>query len=613
MCCKLCPYYGVNTIGFMKDKCRMCLLRHVNNRHTKKRRQGEGMRITGGHNFVAAGRKQFDVIKALLDNDKLSQRPKGKYLERSARILREHTGFSTQPMIAPDRFLIKCLTADGPSYKWKSKVIKAGSKFRLCGLHAYDKKFAELAWAELLMCKARMKPMQMRLKYQFAKKGNPLALRLPVSSSIFWSKLLEDIISSPAIAAIRGKFMDRAYSNGEFHHISGDGLLRQCRRLRGQVDYRCSKAQKANAVIPDEESMRRVYTIRGSTGAVLAATPIRDEDSEALVDMITHEFKESYLESVRAFACDNPSPKLHRALSAVCPNMECLMLDPIHLVMFYVVSHYRKRTDGSRMLLRIQNKFNKVDNTKSVDDWNPYYDGTSITDHTPAELVFRNHILNSSMRLNLAQARLQAIDFNVPYYSSEAWVGDLAALCAVYAGEVCRKTTQQGKVLRTVIWCATAEDKIGYYFNNIRCRHSIQQRRISLLPSGTSSNEALNAEINKWFNTAGAMYLSTLRMSTRVFATAKIIVHGLAMYDPTCIRYSQQDILAKYCAGFTITDAQWNTFISLPSTGPELELRKKTSIEIKKRPSVFLSTRRVRRTPLSLQRKKTKTFYKKNR
>ena len=50
-----------------------------------------------------------------------------------------------------------------------------------------------------------------------------------------------------------------------------------------------------------------------------------------------------------------------------------------------------------------------------------------------------------------------------------------------------------------ILWCAAAPQRIEWYLNNTRQRHLMRIEQLSLLPAGTTSNEALHAEINNWF------------------------------------------------------------------------------------------------------------------
>jgi hypothetical protein len=62
-----------------------------------------------------------------------------------------------------------------------------------------------------------------------------------------------------------------------------------------------------------------------------------------------------------------------------------------------------------------------------------------------------------------------------------------------------KKSPGPNKTVCEILWCAAAAPRIEWYLNNTRQRHSMCVERLTLLPAGTTSNEALHAEINNWF------------------------------------------------------------------------------------------------------------------
>ena len=65
------------------------------------------------------------------------------------------------------------------------------------------------------------------------------------------------------------------------------------------------------------------------------------------------------------------------------------------------------------------------------------------------------------------------MDPNAPWYSVKDFVSSLAALTACYWSAVDRTTNVNGVKLYHVIWSATAPDRVQWYFNNLRVRHSM--------------------------------------------------------------------------------------------------------------------------------------------
>ena len=69
--------------------------------------------------------------------------------------------------------------------------------------------------------------------------------------------------------------------------------------------------------------------------------------------------------------------------------------------------------------------------------------------------------------------------------------------------------------------------------NNTRVRASMDPARIQLLPSGTSSNEALHSELSVCFRQTQALHQATLQLKLGCFTLAEQLSHENAMYHPT--------------------------------------------------------------------------------
>lgn len=78
-----------------------------------------------------------------------------------------------------------------------------------------------------------------------------------------------------------------------------------------------------------------------------------------------------------------------------------------------------------------------------------------------------------------------------PWYSRFDFIEALAALAALHSDEVCRKVTGANKPLYRILHAAASATRVEWYFNGIRLRHLIAASRVALLPTGTTSNEAM--------------------------------------------------------------------------------------------------------------------------
>jgi hypothetical protein len=155
--------------------------------------------------------------------------------------------------------------------------------------------------------------------------------------------------------------------------------------------------------------------------------------------------------------------------------------------------------------------------------------------------------------------------------------------------------------------------------NNLRLRHSLIPRKASLMPSGTSSNESLHAELNKWFRNQPEIYLGTLMLQLRVNWIAKLMVHNTALYAPLLRYHDQGTLLIALASKWVFGDA-WATWVrsdlvlpladSNASTKTALDARRVPRRITQKRPAYSVAVRgaprkkKIKRTPLNLKRVK---------
>ena len=125
-------------------------------------------------------------------------------------------------------------------------------------------------------------------------------------------------------------------------HIAGGGLVRPCRRIQGQEDYRCSKQRRNSAPIADDEAKRRVVSIRSRTGAPIVGAVLPDEKATSYRHAILKALPEVCRAQVRTFATDDPSYELYKELNIALPNLDFLVLDPVHLCIVYESAHNRR-------------------------------------------------------------------------------------------------------------------------------------------------------------------------------------------------------------------------------------------------------------------------------
>ena len=115
----------------------------------------------------------------------------------------------------------------------------------------------------------------------------------------------------------------------------------------------------------------------------------------------------------------------------------------------------------------------------------------------------------------------------------------------------------QSKTLAHVLWSATDSERLQWYFNGLRYRRAMAPHRLALLGSGTSPNESLHSEINRWFGNQPELYVHTLQIQLRINTIAKLMTHNSALYSPTLRQLDQQTVLATASGKWRFPDEVW--------------------------------------------------------
>ena len=229
----------------------------------------------------------------------------------------------------------------------------------------------------------------------------------------------------------------------------------------------------------------------------------------------------------------------------------------MHLAIVYEYATWHKKTDGSLFLRSIMTKFGKSDPSLNRLSWGAIYYGEDAPALTAEEMRMRERIVNVTLPVARARMIKDSMDTSKPWYTRIVFMEALAALCALHKEEVQRKVTGQNKPLRKLLWNAASADRMEWYFNSIRMIHGIHPSKLTLLPCGTASNEALHAEIKAWFRPIQRLHQSTLKLKLRVLTIAKLLAHNRAMYTPTTRQLPSAMVLARALPNELWTEQSW--------------------------------------------------------
>ena len=371
---------------------------------------------------------------------------------------------------------------------------------------------------------------------------------------------MEDIFRSDAVLGLKQKIVQTLEEEREFEALSIDGTLKLCMTVQGQAPYRATKEVRNSACFGDDRALRRILTIRGRTSAVLAMEPVAGEDAPRVCEVFRSCFSVKALTQIKYVSTDTPSAKLFAELKKVCPNLLCLSLDPVHLAIVYEYGQWNKRTPGPKILRQVLNRINQIDNSLGSMPWGPFFRGHSPPSLTREEERMRNSILNQSLSVARSRVIIENLDANAPLVCRITFIEVLAAISKLYSKEVSRKVTGTSKEVKQVLWSACAPDRLEWLFNGARVRHCLDARARALLPSGTSSNEALHSQVNAWTKSIRNLHQSTLKLKLEVMQFGKLLTHHVACCYP-CVRQTSESILLARSVSKAIwTSAAWSRF-----------------------------------------------------
>ena len=553
--CPLCPF---RSLSARHRSATQCVLHHIRMYHCP--REGAGLRL---RLYAPGGTKHVKILKALWDSDAAGGRLGANLLSRCAALLREHVdGETLSHANSFDRGIVFVLTVDGPRFMLKA-VADAAGEIRRCGYTYYTRGFAEAFLREMVLAHGRVKPTRARLLHAFITSGNELSFMLPKNVRT-WLELLEDVMNSTCVRSIGIALVQECTAHEEWRFICMDATLRVAMRIKGQANYRAPAAVRQACVVKDDAALRRVLTVRGRTGAVLLTHLVRTEAAADIVEAVRSSVPKEAVDQVECVATDQPSGVLFQQLGEVLPNLRCLYLDAVHIVIVYNTAFWHKSTPGQIILRRMQAKFLKVDERVSSEkwDWGPYFTGFNAVCLSPAEIVLRSMVLDGSMGKHRAAAVLNSLEDGYPWYHRKDYIEAMAALSSVYASEMTRKTYMQSRTLAQILHAYLAPEKLEWLWNGARMRHSMPSAMVSLLGSGTSPNEALHAEINRWFRNQPEVFPSTLALQLEVGRLAKLLAHNAALYRPTLRQMSHDVVLAAAAAHLRLDATAWEEWNS---------------------------------------------------
>jgi len=184
----------------------------------------------------------------------------------------------------------------------------------------------------------------------------------------------------------------------------------------------------------------------------------------------------------------------------------------------------------------------------------------------------RDLIMSGGMALQRAVNVLNALDDDLPWSSKIDYLRALAAIAAAFPAEMSRKTYAQGRTIGHILWSAASPERLAWQWNAIIARRSLPREWMTLLPSGTASNESLHAEINRWWRNSPELFPSTLELHLDIGHFGKLLSHNAALYHPTLRQVRQEQVLALALHGVRFQGTDWDDWRRADGGRAELPL-----------------------------------------
>ncbi|CAE7461722.1 unnamed protein product [Symbiodinium sp. CCMP2592] len=565
--CPCCPWRRFSKRAHLRQ--------HLTSQHTTAKR------------YCPSGTKQLRIAVSMYDQDAIKGKEMQPYfLSRAAAVMR----LDVKPpvptkVVEIDSFVRYVFDKDGPIIMALHTIKKRHDLRRVGNLyytHAFACAFLEAAAA----ANGSLHKICCSFLRCCKRHDGELSSLLPRSTNSFWINVFEDLMNAPPVLKYRDALLQECRDHNEFRYLSIDATFKVNLKIIGQANFHSSQSLRDDAAIPEAEAAYRTLTCRGRTGAALLVAMVRSEKASVIADALANELSLQQRTQVQHVASDNPSPEMFRVLRQVLPHLESIALDAMHIIMVYQQNMSNKKTHGSRWLAVIMDKFRKRDAARTAAAWGPFYTGQSLPPASVDVRCMRLRLEKPDMSHAQAHNLLEKLNPDTPWLTEIDFLEACVAHLSLFADEV-SKTTYSGASLHRLIINVASAVKVQWLFNDTRHRHAVHPGELTLLPSGTTSNESLHHEINHWFRETAArlqrtcafptqgmlpvsanhpeaaLHKSTFGMKLNLFHFVKLFTHNQALYRPLQRQADQSEIASRAMKAnvrFMLPQAAWRTW-----------------------------------------------------
>lgn len=528
--CPLCPWYTVGpTLASMEQ--------HLSEDHISSAR------------FSPSGTKQLRLCVALHEVDIAHGRHQGQYLARSAAIIRKQV--MPPPAInrlCVDAHLRLLLDGDGPRFI-SSPMAAADEGVRRVGNVLYTRTFAEALLREICLNRGSLPETMTRLQGAFLLKGCDMAVMMPEHAKTMWN-VVADLMESTPLSRWQTALVAAAFRQGDYAVLTLDGTMKISKGILGG----CRRG------LPSQ----RILTMRGATGFIVGMKLVSDESGSTLrVAMEGALPRSEEKEAVRFVVVDRTSHELQKELATVLPCLECVCLDPVHIVMRVKAVTSNRPNRLSEFLRRVMHKFS-VEMRSSLPGIPWAWQGRPAP--TPRETAILENVRQGNLGevdLDLAEGVLSDPG---AWRSREDYLLTLAAASTLHVDLMHRRLKGEEQTVRGVLVAACAFSRWASYANNSYMLSRIDPALRWLVPTGTTANEALHAELRNAMRQVYSVHAATLQIHLDVIGFSKRVAWEAARRAPSLRQLRQRAVLARVLSRPLLKADEWAVYSKAQSS-----------------------------------------------
>ena len=505
---------------------------------------------------------------SMYEADLYMGRTLGRYLHRTSLLMRQQVGEDipvSKNMV--DRDLRIVLDGNGPRMVSADDTV-ASEQLRRVGNILYTRSFADAFLREILLSTCSLRSTLTRLQGQFQLSGNELGGLMPEHHKTMWG-ILEDILKNPSIQAWSEALRDRAHSHGEHRVLTCDGTMKVALGLKGyQRGWFRNSATQGNMAWSEEEMLSRIFTIRGTTGFLIAAVLIKDETPASIAAALAEAIPDPmHRECVEYVSVDWVTKGLYPSLQHVFPNIRCVCEDPKHVVMKVKSAWNHKPSPVSKCLDKIMSKFSKADckvnDAASSPPW--VWQDTHRLSKEEQDLLC--HVHNCNLPADEITRSDTALAEDEPWTCYLDFLRSMAALSTQFASSMKRRVARKGTSVLRVLEAACDFPRWGHYYNNVHMRTFLTGGSSVLQPVGTTSNEALHAQLRSAFRQVYDIHAPVMQLRLHTFTLLKQVAFEAELRVPGLRQRREGEVLSRVLARPLLDADAWQHWCVTHSSG----------------------------------------------